>query len=60
MLWTIQTAKMSRKTNEGFMINYKTIMANFSTIVRLLVEPITYLALPKDFIEAYLFIIQPP
>ena len=59
MLWKDQTEKkygttranMSRETNEGVMMCCKTITANLLRIVRLLIEPIKYLAKPKDYIE---------
>ena len=60
LLWKIKTSNMSRETNEGVMMRCKTINANVSKIVNLLVEPITSLAKLKDSIEAYLSIRQPP
>ena len=51
---------MSRETNEGVIMRCKTIMAKFSKIVHLLGEPITSLAKPKAYIEAYISIRQPP
>ena len=58
MLWTSKTANMARETNKGVMTCCKTIMANLSTIVRLLFEAITSLAKPKDSLEASLHISQ--
>ena len=58
LLWTNQTANMSRETNEGSMMCCKTIKANVLTIVRLLVEPITSLAKPKAYLESYISIMQ--
>ena len=43
---------MSRETNEGVMMRFKTITANLSTIVHLLVEPIKSLEKPKASLEA--------
>ena len=47
---------MSRETNEGVMMRCKTVTANLLAIVLLLVEPITSLAKPKAYLEAYLSI----
>ena len=47
---------MSRETNEGVMMRFKIITTNLSTIVHLLVEPITSLAKPKASLEAYISI----
>ena len=60
LLWTSQTANMSRETDEGVMMRCKTITANLLIIVRLLVEPITSLAKPKSYLESYIYISQPP
>ena len=51
---------MSRETNEGVMMHFKTIAMNLLTIVHLLVKPITSLAKPKASLEAYFSIRQPP
>ena len=55
LLWTSQTTIMSRNTNEGVMINFKTITMNLFTIVYPLVEPITSLAKPKASLGASFF-----
>ena len=47
---------MSRDTNERVMMYFKKITMNLSTIVYLLAEPITSLAKPKDYMEAYFYI----
>ena len=49
---------MSRETNEGVMIRFKTITTNLSTIVHLLVEPIKSLEKPKAYLEASISIRQ--
>ena len=46
--------------NEGVMMSFKTITTNLSTIVHLLVEPITSIAKPKASKEAYISIMQLP
>ena len=51
---------MSRDTNEGFMMRFKTITTNLLTIVHLLFEPIIYLEKPKDYLEASISIRQIP
>ena len=51
---------MSRETNEGVMMNFKTITVNLLTIVHPLVEPITSLAKPKAYLEASFSIRQLP
>ena len=44
--------KISRETNKVNMMCFKTITACFSTIICILVEPITYLAKTKPYLEA--------
>ena len=56
LLSTIKIENMSRETNEGVMMRFKTITANLKTIVHLLVEPIISLAKPKASVEAYIYI----
>ena len=51
---------MSTETNEGVMMRFKTIMTNLSTIVHLLVEPITSLGKPKASLEEYIYVRQIP
>ena len=51
---------MPRKTNKGVMIRFKTITTNLLTIVHLLVEPITSLVKPKDYLEVSISIRQLP
>ena len=50
---------MSRETNKIFMMRCKIITANLLKIVRLLVEPITYLTKPNTSFEEYLSISKP-
>ena len=49
---------MSREKNKGVMIHLKTITTNLSTIVHILVEPITSLAKTKASPEVYFSIRQ--
>ena len=49
---------MSRETNEGVMMHFKTITMNLLTIVHLPVEPITPLVKPKDSMGLYISIMQ--
>ena len=58
--WTSQTWNMSRETNKGVILHFKTITTNLSTILHLLVEPITSLAKPKASMEAYIAIRKLP
>ena len=51
---------MSRETNKGVVMRFKTITMNLSTIVHLIVEPITFLAKPKASLEEYISIRQLP
>ena len=51
---------MSREANKGVIMCFKTITTNLSTIVHLLVEPITSLAKPKASLEASISIRQLP
>ena len=51
---------MSRETNEGVMMYFKTITMNLLTIVHLLVGPITYLAKLKAYMETSFLIMQLP
>ena len=51
---------MSRGTNEGFMMYFKTITMNLLTVVHLLVEPIVSLAKPKAYLGASFSIRQLP
>ena len=51
---------MSRDTKEGVMMRFKTITTNLSTIVHLLVEPITSPVKPKASLEASIYIRQLP
>ena len=51
---------MSRETNEGVMMHFKKITMNLLKIVQPLVEPITSLAKPKAYLEAYFSIRQLP
>ena len=51
---------MSRETNEGVMMHFKTITMNLLTIVHPIVEPITSLSKPKASLEAYFSIWQLP
>ena len=51
---------MTRETNEGVIMRFKTITTNLSTIVHLLVEPITSLAKPKASLETSISIRQLP
>ena len=55
-----ERANMSRVTNEGVMICFKAIMANFLTVVGLLVGPITSILKLKGYLEASLSIWQHP
>ena len=50
---------MSRETNEGVMMRFKTITANLSTILHLLVEPITSLEKQKAYLEESISIRKP-
>ena len=50
---------MSRETNEGVMMLFKTITTNLPTIVHLLVEFVTSLDKPKASLEASISIRQP-
>ena len=50
---------MSRVVNKGVVMHFKASTANLLTVVGLLVEPITSVAKPKGYLEAYLSIIQP-
>ena len=52
--------KISRDTNEGGMMHYKTIMANLLTLVFLLVEPIITLVKIKASLAASISIRQTP
>ena len=49
---------MSRETNKGVIMHLKTITMSLSTIVHLLVKPITSLAKPKASLEASMSIKQ--
>ena len=51
---------MSRETDEGVMMCFKTITTNLLTIIHLLVEPIKSLAKPKASLEAFIYIRQIP
>ena len=52
-------ANMSRVTNEGVMICFKAIMANFLTVVGIIVEHSTLIKKPKGCIEESCYIRQP-
>ena len=51
---------MSKETNKGFVINFKTITTNLLTILGLIVEPIIPLAKTAAYLKVYLSIRQPP
>ena len=53
------TENTSRVTNKGIIMCCKSSTFNLLTVVGLLVEPITSVAKPKGYLEAYLSIIQP-
>ena len=50
---------MSREKNKGVMMRFKTITANLSTILHLLVEPITSLEKQKAYLEESISIRKP-
>ena len=51
-----KTWNISRETNNGFMMRFKTMTTNLSTIVHIFVETITSLAKPKASLEAFISI----
>ena len=51
---------MSRETDEGVMMCFKTITTNLLTIIHLIVEPIKSLAKLKASLEAFIYIRKIP
>ena len=51
---------MSWVTNEGVTMSCKAVTANLLKVVGCLVEPITYIAKSKGYLEESISIIQPP
>ena len=53
-------ANMSMVMEEGVVMHCKSVMSNLLTVLVLLFEPSTDIAKPKFYLEAYLYIRQPP